>query len=115
MSKIVQTADRHEGIEDLKSMATEFETWQKGEGIPIHKTFHVEDLKAVELAPWARYGVRAAFVNLADCHITSAMVIELDPGQTSLPMKHMFESWCYIIDGVGQTSFDQEGTPVSHV
>ena len=50
MSEIMQT-DRYEGIEDLKKLPTEFEAWQAGEGIPIHKTFHVEDLKTVELAP----------------------------------------------------------------
>jgi len=115
--EIVQadSLERYPGVEDLKSLPTEFETWQKGEGIPIHKTFHVEDLKSVELAPWERYGVRAAFVNLADCHITSALVIELDPGQTALPMKHMFESWCYIVDGVGQTSFEQPEQPGGRV
>src|SRR4051812_17736211 len=108
MSSVVST-DRYEGIEDLKSLPTAYEEWQRHEGIPIHKTFHVEDLRQVPLAPWARFGGNAAFVNLADCHITTAAVLEIPPGQSSRPIKHIFEAWIFIIDGTGETTFEQAG------
>jgi hypothetical protein len=107
--------DAYPGVEDLKKLPTAFQDWQRREGIPVHQTFHVEDLRAVELAPWPRYGCNGAFIDLADCHITSAAMIELAPGQTTEPVKHMFESWVYVVDGVGHTTFEQPGHPSGRV
>jgi len=117
MSDTIASAqqDRYAGIEDLKSIPTAYEAWQQREGIPIHKTFYVGDLRTVEVAPWARFGGNGAFVNLADCHITTAAVLELPPGASSNPIKHIFESWAYIIEGHGETTFEQPGHPSGRV
>src|SRR5690242_4566780 len=86
-----------------------YDTWQNGEGIPVYDTFHVEDLKTVALKPWPRFGGNAAFVNLADPHLTAAIVLEIPPGQALKPVKHMFETWCYVISGRGMTTVQQTG------
>ena len=51
-----------------------YDLWQEREGIPVYKQFHVDDLGEVELKPWARFGGNAAFVNLADPDLTTAIV-----------------------------------------
>ena len=86
-----------------------YDQWQNDEGIPIHNCFHVPDLAKVELAPWKRYGGKAAFINMEDPHLTAAIVLELAPGETLKPMKHMFETWCYIVEGRGATAIQQKG------
>ena len=74
-----------------------YDSWQEGEGIPIYKVFHVDDLAAVKLGPWARFGAQGAFVNLADPFITTAIILEIPPGGTTKPVKHMFETWIYVV------------------
>jgi len=88
-----------------------YDLWQEREGIPVYKQFHVDDLAEVELKPWARFGGNAAFVNLADPDLTTAIVLEIPPGETLQPVKHMFETWIYIISGHGETVIKQEGHP----
>jgi uncharacterized RmlC-like cupin family protein len=86
-----------------------YELWQANEGIPVHKTFHVDDLKAVELSHWERFGCDAAFVNMADPYLATAIVLELKPGQSTKAVKHMFETLCYVVSGRGMTSVKQDG------
>jgi hypothetical protein len=86
-----------------------YDWWQDNEGIPVYNTFHVEDLKTIELKPWARFGGNAAFVNLADPHLTAAIVLEIPPGESLKPVRHMFETWCYAIKGRGMTTIQQKG------
>ena len=78
-----------------------YDSWQLGEGIPVYKVFHVEDMRDVQLKPWDRFGCNAAFVNLADPFITSSIILELPPGGTTKVIRHMFETWCFIVEGDG--------------
>ncbi len=88
-----------------------YDTWQKQEGIPIYKVFHVEDLRKVELGPWERFGGNGAFVNLADPHLTTAAILEIPPGKTLNAVRHLFETWIFVVDGRGETTFEQTGYP----
>lgn len=108
-------ADHYEGVKDLKDLPTFYEEWQRGEGIPIYKVFHVNRLVDVELGPWERFGGNGAFINLADCHITTAAILEVPPGKTLNSVKHLFESWVYVIHGTGETRFEQPGSPPGRV
>lgn len=110
-SDIQDGIDPYAGIEDLKSIKTYYENWQANEGIPTHTTFYVKDLADLKVAPWARFGGAGCFVNLADCHLVAAAILEIPPGATLKPVKHMFESWCYVVQGHGETTFEQPGHP----
>ncbi len=92
-----------------------YDSWQAKEGIPIHRTFHVEDLARVELGPWERFGCRAAFVNLADAHLTTAVVLEVPPGASTKPVRHMFETWVFGVRGRGRTTVEHPGYPAVSV
>lgn len=86
-----------------------YNQWQATEGIPIHKVFHIERLTDVELGDWHRFGCRGAFVNLADSHITTAAILEIAPGASTRPVKHMFEALVYAVEGQGRTTVIQDG------
>ncbi len=85
-----------------------YEIWQNNEGIPVHDMFHVDDLMALELGRWDRLGCDAAFLNLADHFISSAMILDLDPGQKTIPFRHMFETWVFVVRGKGETLVRQD-------
>ena len=86
-----------------------YDLWQEGEGIPVYKLFHVEDLNTVELGWWERFGAKAAFVNLADPFITTAIVLEIPPGKQTKKIRHLFETWVYVVSGMGETKIEQPG------
>jgi mannose-6-phosphate isomerase-like protein (cupin superfamily)/oxalate decarboxylase/phosphoglucose isomerase-like protein (cupin superfamily) len=82
-----------------------YEEFQKREGIPAHKGFAIPDVRKVELGYWARLGANAAFVDLEGTGGANAAYIgEVPPGQSTHPMRHMYEEIVYILDGSGSTS-----------
>jgi quercetin dioxygenase-like cupin family protein len=83
--------------------------WQADQGIPIHKTFHVDNLADVEVGRWDLFGCNACFVNLTDSFLVGAFVLEIAPGQSINRMRHMFEGTVYVIDGRGETEIEQPG------
>lgn len=92
-----------------------YDAWQEQEGIPAYKFFHVDDLMDVELGLWERFGALGAFVNLADPFLTTAMVLELPPGGKTKSVRHMFETWVFVVDGEGETIIKQEGVQTNTV
>jgi mannose-6-phosphate isomerase-like protein (cupin superfamily) len=82
-----------------------YAAWQQAEGVPIVRGFYVEDLNALELAPWPRKGGRGAFVNLEGTGgVNDAHIVEIAPGGTSEPEHHLYEEMVYILSGRGSTS-----------
>jgi hypothetical protein len=92
-----------------------YEIWQTNEGIPIYKAFHVESLEHIELGDWKRFGCRGAFVNLADSHITTAAILELPPGKSTKPARHVFEAIIFGISGRGKTVISSPERPEQSV
>jgi hypothetical protein len=88
-----------------------YDIWQANEGIPINKVFHLDSLVDVELGNWERFGCRGAFVNLADPHITTAAILEVPPGESTRPVKHLFECLLFGVRGRGRTTFRSPGQP----
>jgi mannose-6-phosphate isomerase-like protein (cupin superfamily) len=82
-----------------------YEAWQRDEGAPVITGFYLEDLSTVELGPWARKGGRGAFVNLEGTGgVNDTQVIEISPGGSSEPEKHLYEEMVYVVSGRGSTS-----------
>ncbi len=88
-----------------------YDLWQERQGIPTYSSFHIDDLAAVKLARWEWMGCDACFVNLEDPFLITSMIIELKPGQKTKPVRHMFETWVYVIGGKGETLVSQDGAP----
>jgi mannose-6-phosphate isomerase-like protein (cupin superfamily) len=77
----------------------------ESEGIPVIRGFAIDDLKTLELGPWARKGGLGAYVNLEGTGGTNdAYVCEIPPGGSLNPERHLFEEMIYVVDGSGSTS-----------
>jgi mannose-6-phosphate isomerase-like protein (cupin superfamily) len=86
-----------------KYLVDSYEDWAKGEGIPI-VTGRAIDLFAVECQPWPRFGVNGAFCHLdGRCDFLTVFLIELPPGQSSAPQRHLYEELCFVLAGRGST------------
>ncbi|HLG70317.1 MAG TPA: cupin domain-containing protein [Chloroflexota bacterium] len=82
-----------------------YKEYQRREGIPVHTGFGVEDIKTVEVGPWARREGRGAFVDLdGNGGINDAYVCEIPPGGHLAPQRQMYEEMIYVVSGNGSTS-----------
>ncbi|MBM2810489.1 MAG: Gentisate 1,2-dioxygenase [Chloroflexi bacterium] len=89
---------------------TPYQKWVKEQGLPVYTGAYVEDLHAVELAPWSTTGQKAAIVNLAEQEKNDGWLIEIEPGGQTDVMHHICESAVYVVDGRGATTIWQHGS-----
>jgi quercetin dioxygenase-like cupin family protein len=90
---------------------TTYERWQRSEGIRSYRGSYLRDLYGAELDPWTRFGQRGAFVNLADQEKDDGYLLEIAPGESTLPQRHMFEAMVFVVSGRGATSVWQPDGP----
>ena len=82
--------------------------WVEKEGIPVHEGYYAY-LKEVETKPWPRLGVKGAA-----CHLKgrgdfgSLFVIDIPPGGSTSPQRHLFEEVIYVLEGSGSTVVELE-------
>lgn len=80
--------------------------WAGAEGIPVAEGFGV-DLLATEVAPWDRFGINGAIVNLKGRgDFLSVFLLELPPGGETAPQRHLFEQVFYVLTGHGSTTVE---------
>jgi quercetin dioxygenase-like cupin family protein len=94
---------------------TTYERWMESQGVPVVRGLAVADLRRVPVAPWERMGVPGTFVKLEGSEsINDAYILELPPGASSAPQRHVFEELVYILDGRGATTvWNQDGAKQS--
>ena len=86
-----------------------YASWARGEGVPIATGFGI-DLLGLELAPWPRVGARGAFVHLdGRGDFIDVQVWEIAPGGATAPLRHLYESVTYVLDGTGSTEVEVPG------
>jgi mannose-6-phosphate isomerase-like protein (cupin superfamily) len=99
---------------------TPFETWVQAEGLKVITTHTVPDVLTVELEPWKRTGCLGALLDMTHDPSEKAMInnqgttryiVEIPPGGTFKPEKHMYEEIFYVVKGGGATVVWNEGTP----
>ncbi|HEY3115288.1 MAG TPA: ethanolamine ammonia lyase-activating protein [Chloroflexota bacterium] len=93
-----------------QKLPSPFHEWQESQGLPIYRGSYVSDMYTLELKPWPRLGQPAAFVSLADQEEDSGIVFEIAPGKQTEPLRHLFETVLYVLDGRGATTFWQDGS-----
>src|SRR4051794_16126123 len=54
-----------------------YRKWVEREAVPSITGHFVEDLRTVDVFPWARKGGKGVFLNLSDQEVTDAYVLEL--------------------------------------
>ena len=83
---------------------TGYVRWMKSQGLPIHSGHGMADLRALEVAPYARLGGQAAFVQLHGMQgITGSYIGEIAPGDALKPERHLYEEVICILNGQGAT------------
>jgi hypothetical protein len=69
-------------LENVMDNIPYYDKWQLDEGIPVIKTFFVQDLKKVELKSWSRTGGNGAFLNMEGAEgATALMSVKFQPGK----------------------------------
>ena len=85
-----------------------YQDWQADEGIRVVEGMYCPDVSAVELAPWPRKGCDGAVLNFdgfkANPLGNDIHLIEMAPGKSSNPERHMYEEIVYVHSGRGATS-----------
>jgi mannose-6-phosphate isomerase-like protein (cupin superfamily) len=99
---------------------TPFEQWVQSEGLQIITTHTVPDVLTVELEPWKRTGCLGALMDMThdpsdnvmiNSQGTTRYLVEIPPGGTFKPERHMYEEIFYVVKGSGATVVWNEGTP----
>ncbi len=86
-----------------------FLEWCDSEGLAVVTGYGVEDLRAVPLAPWERLGGPAAYCYLEGSQgFVGALVVEIPPGKSLRPIRHLYETQVLILEGRGATQFWSE-------
>ena len=78
---------------------TPYTRWVKAEGLDIIPSFYVQNLRTVELKPWARRGGNAVFLN-HDASRTSndCYVMEIPPGKSLAPHRQLYEEMILVLE-----------------
>jgi mannose-6-phosphate isomerase-like protein (cupin superfamily) len=80
--------------------------WVKQEGLPVAEDYAL-DLFQVETADWPRYGVKGAVAHLKGRgDFCNMFVLELPPGQSTIPQRHLYEDVYYVLEGSGSTQIE---------
>ena len=80
------------------------------EGLPVHTGYFIEDLRTLEVKPWPRMGVLGSYVLLEGSEERDdAYVLEIPPGQSTKPERHLYEELIYVLGGRGATTVWVEG------
>lgn len=90
-----------------------YDDWMESRGLPVYRGYFIDDLRTVELAPWAERGCSAAFMQLMGQEgIIEARITEIPPGKTLPPLKFALDEVVYVVEGRGVTTvWAGEGKP----
>ena len=93
-----------EGLQDYR-IQDAYEDWLEDEGVLVHKTYYVPQMKDIEVAPWPRKGGDGAVVHIDNALMPNDLhVVDIKPGGKSEPEHHMYEINFYIVEGRGATT-----------
>ncbi len=80
--------------------------WVAKEGIPVAEDYGI-DLFKVETRMWPRYGVKGAAVHLKGRgDLANMFLLDIPPGGSTAPAKHIYEDVYYCLEGNGSTQLE---------
>jgi mannose-6-phosphate isomerase-like protein (cupin superfamily) len=80
--------------------------WLAKEGLPVVEGYGI-DLFEVEMKTWPRYGVKGAAVHLMGRgDFANMFLMELPPGGSTSPQRHLYEDVYYVLEGSGATQIE---------
>lgn len=92
----------------LRYLLDTYLDWTKEQGVPVVDAVAL-DLATVETRPWPRLGdgCSAAFVHLRGRgDFVALMVLDIAPGASTRPTRHLFDEVFYVLSGSGSATVD---------
>ncbi len=88
-----------------KDRDTPYQRWVRDQGLEIISALYVQNLRTVEVKPWARRGGKGVYIN-HDASRTSndCYVCEIPAGKKLEPQRQLFEEMILVLEGRGSTS-----------
>ena len=84
--------------------------WMDALGLPIHRGYYIEDLRALPLGRWDERGCDAAFVQLEGQQgITETRLSEIPARGVLPPVRLAFDEVVYVVQGRGATTVWRSG------
>lgn len=94
---------RAKALENKKYLVDPYQDWIDAEGVPS-ATGRAINLFEIELAPWDRFGMYGAACHVTGrCDFLSVFVFQLRAGQSSAPVRKVYEECIYVLEGAGRT------------
>ena len=89
---------------------TAYRRFLDGEGLPLLSGLAVDDLRHVDVAPWPRLEARGAYIQLTGAEESNAAyVMEIAPGSSTAPERHLYEEVYFVLSGRGSTEIWNDG------
>jgi len=93
-------------VPETRFLVDSYLDWARGEGIPIYEDFGF-DLLTLDLEPWARIGAQGAIALVKGRgDFLDTRVVEMAPGRSTDPQRHLFEEVVYVLEGRGSTTIE---------
>ena len=82
---------------------------------PTFSGLLIQDVRTYPLQPWPEMGVNGLYIQMADYQIVDGWILEIPPGGSTTPQRHLFEAGVYFLGGPGHTILQQEGRPPQRI
>ncbi len=90
---------------DPRNYKGPYQKWKEMQGIETLYGFSVPDVYTTEVTPWEARGGKGVFINLeGSAGFNDAYVYELDPKESSVPIKHIYDELIFVLGGRGATT-----------
>ena len=91
---------------------TGYEVWLEREGIPVSEGYGIADVRRIPRGDWSRTGGKGAYIQMEGMQgVTGMYVLEIPPGGSLHPERHLYQEVLYVLGGRGSTQVWQEGQP----
>ncbi|MPZ15326.1 MAG: cupin domain-containing protein [Chloroflexi bacterium] len=97
MPSVAETAPVVERIDPYRE-------WRQREEVPLLGGIYIRDMRTVEVGPWPRKGVKGALVYLDGDNEQDIHVVEIPPGGSTIPERHLYDEAIYVVSGRGTAS-----------
>jgi quercetin dioxygenase-like cupin family protein len=93
-------------LADYGFLIDPYTEWLKAEGVPVVEGCGI-DLFAVETKPWPRFNGSGAVVHLKGRgEFNTMFLVDLAPGTSTPPLRHMYEEIVFVLEGRGSTQVE---------
>ena len=108
--------EKRAGFGTFKRVATAYDEYMAGEGIPVFRDIGISKVQNLPLKPWNRMGGNGSFIQLYGTEGKwGCYVVEVPGGGALNAQKHMYEAIYLVVEGRGTTEVWLENENKRHV